>query len=140
KLKHNPVLMQIPIGLEDKHEGVVDLITMKAYYFRGENGEIVEEREIPDDLVDKANQYRHELIGKAADFDDEVAEKFLMEEEPTVEELKRAIRKGCLSLDLTPVFMGSAFKKRGVQKLLDAVADYLPNPKEVKNQALDQDN
>lgn len=140
KLRHNAVFMQLPIGLEDKHVGVVDLVKMKAFYFEGENGENIIEKDIPEEMMENAKKYRAELIGKAADYDDTVAEKFLMEEEPTEEEIKRAIRKGCLNLDLTPVFMGSAYKNRGVQKLLDGVADYLPNPTEVVNEALDLDN
>jgi elongation factor G len=139
KLRHNAVLMQIPIGLEDKLEGVVDLVTMKACYFSGPNGETITEKEIPAELMEDAKKYRHELIGKAADFDDVVAEKFLMEEEPTIEEIKRGIRAGCLKLDLTPVFCGSAYKNKGVQKLLDGVQDYLPNPSEITNEALDLD-
>lgn len=140
KLRHNAVLMEIPIGAEDKLEGVIDLIKMKAYYFHGPNGETIEEKEIPADKLEEAKKYRHDLIGKAADFDDTVAEKFLMEEEPTIDEIKAAIRKGTLKLDLTPVFMGSAYKNKGVQLLLDGVADYLPNPGEVPNSALDLDN
>jgi elongation factor G len=139
KLRHNAVFMQLPIGLEDKLEGIVDLVKMKAFYFSGANGEIITEKEIPADMADDAKKYRHELIGKAADFDDALAEKFLMEEEPSEEEIKAAIRKGCLKLDLTPVFMGSAYKNRGVQKLLDGVTDYLPNPSEVINEGLDLD-
>jgi elongation factor G len=139
KLRHNAVMMQIPIGLEDKLEGVVDLVKMKAYYFSGANGEIITEKDIPADMMEDAKKYRHELYGKAADFDDALAEKFLMEEEPTEAELKAAIRKGTLKLDLTPVFMGSAYKNRGVQKLLDGVQDYLPNPSEVQNEGLDLD-
>ncbi|NJM10252.1 MAG: elongation factor G, partial [Bdellovibrionaceae bacterium] len=140
KLRHNAVMMQIPIGLEDKHDGVIDLLEMKAYTFSGPNGETITEKEIPADMMEQAKKYRHELVGKAADYDDTVAEKFLMEEEPTKEEIKAAIRKGCLSLNLTPVFMGSAYKNRGVQKLLDGVSDYLPNPMEVVNEGLDLDN
>lgn len=139
KLHHNAVLMQIPIGLEDKLEGVVDLVTMKACYFSGPNGETITEKEIPAELMEDAKKYHHELVGKAADFDDEVAEKFLMEQEPTIEEIKRGIRKGTLKLDLTPVFCGSAYKNKGVQKLLDGVSDYLPNPSEITNEALDLD-
>lgn len=139
KLRHNAVFMQLPIGLEDKIEGVIDLVKMKAYYFSGSNGEIITEKDIPADMASDAKKYRHELVGKAADFDDALAEKFLMEEEPTEAEIKAAIRKGCLKLDLTPVFMGSAYKNRGVQKLLDGVTDYLPNPSEVINEGLDLD-
>jgi len=140
KLRHNAVLMQLPIGLEDKLEGVVDLVKMKAYYFSGDNGETITEKEIPADMAEDAKKYHHELVGKAADFDDALAEKFLMEEEPTEAEVKAAIRKGTINLDLTPVFMGSAYKNRGVQKLLDGVQDYLPNPSEIQNEGLDLDN
>lgn len=139
KLSHNAVMMQIPVGIEDNLSGVVDLIKMKAFIFEGDHGEKIIEKDIPAELVDDAQKYRQELISKAADFDEELAEKFLMEEEPTEDELKRAIRKGCLSLDITPVFMGSAYKNRGVQLLLNAVTDYLPNPTEVVNEGYDQD-
>ncbi len=140
KLRHNAVMMQIPIGAEDKFEGMIDLVTMRAYHFHGDNGENIEEKDIPADLLDRAKQFRKELIGKAADFDDVVGEKYLMEEEPTNDEIKAAIRKGCLSLELTPVFIGSAYKNKGVQKLLDGVSEYLPNPAEVVNKGLDQAN
>lgn len=140
KLRHNAVLMQIPIGSEDKLEGVIDLVRMKAVYFKGDSGEIIEEKDIPAALMEDAKKYHHELVGKAADFDDTVAEKFLMEEEPTQDEIKAAIRKGCLSLELTPVFMGSAYKNKGVQKLLDGVLDYLPSPAEMNYEGLDLDN
>ncbi len=140
KLNHNAAMMQIPIGAEDGFEGVVDLVKMKAFYFDGENGEHIREEAIPPQLHDDAKKYRQELIAKAADFDEALGEKFLMEEDPSEEELKKAIRKGCLSMQLTPVFMGSAYKNKGVQLLLNGVTDYLPNPTEVKNEALDQDN
>ena len=139
KLRHNAVFMQLPIGLEDKLEGVVDLVTMKAFYFTGAHGEIITEKEIPADMLDQAKKFHHDLVGKAADFDDTVAEKFLNEEEPTQAEVKAAIRKGTLALHLTPVFLGSAYKNRGVQKLLDGVTDYLPNPAQVLNEGLDLD-
>ena len=139
KLRLNAVLVQIPIGLEDKLEGVVDLVNMKAYYFTGQDGEIITEKEIPADLVAQAKEYRHELIGKVADHDEGVAEKFLMEEEPSYEELKAAIRKATIDLKIVPMFCGSAYKNRAVQKLLDGVTDYLPNPTEKKNFALDKD-
>lgn len=140
KLRLNAVLVQIPIGLEDKHEGVVDLVKMKAYTFSGDDGEIVTEKEIPAELLDQAKEYRAELIGKVADFDEGIAEKFLMEEEPTEEELKAAIRKATISLQLVPMFCGSAYKKKGVQKLLDGVTDYLPSPPERENFGLDKKN
>lgn len=140
KLSHNAVMAQLPIGLEDKLEGVVDLVTMNANYFTGEFGEKIDVKEIPAEMMEQAKEYRSKLIAAAADFDDVVGEKFLMEEEPTVEELKEAIRKGVLALKLTPVFCGSAYKNKGVQTLLDAVADFLPNPNQIQNTGLDQNN
>ena len=139
KLKLNAVMAQIPIGLEDQHKGVVDLVTMKSFINEGSNGENVIEGEIPADLLDKAKEYRQILIGKLADIDPIIEEKFLMEEEPTVEEMRKAIRAGVISLKLCPVFCGSAFKNKGVQVLLDAVLAYLPTPAEKKEHALDLD-
>ncbi|MCB0394127.1 MAG: elongation factor G, partial [Bdellovibrionales bacterium] len=139
KLKLNAVFTQLPIGLEDNHKGVIDLVKMKAYFFHGENGETIEETEIPAELKDEAESYRADLIAAAADCDDIVGEKFLMEEEITNQELMAAIRKGTIELKLVPVFLGSAFKNKGVQLLLDGVGDYLPNPTQVKNEALDLD-
>ncbi|MCB0414553.1 MAG: elongation factor G [Bdellovibrionales bacterium] len=139
KLRLNSVMAQIPIGLEDKLEGVIDLVAMKAYYNRGDNGETIEVTDIPADMMDDALKYRKELVGKAADFDDDLAEKFLMEEEPTTEELQNAIRKGVLALQLCPVFCGSAYKNKGVQPLLDAVTAYLPTPTDIQNEGLDLD-
>jgi elongation factor G len=138
KLAHNAVMMQIPIGVEDKLEGVIDLVRMKALYFEGDNGENIQMRDIPAQLMDDAHKYRQELISKAADYDEALAEKFLMEEDPTEDEIRAAIRKGTLKLELTPVFMGSAYKNKGVQALLDGVREYLPDPREVTNEAYDQ--
>ena len=139
KLKLNAVMAQIPIGLEDAHKGVVDLVRMKAYTFKGDHGEKVIESEIPEDLQQEAKKYRAELIAAVVDFDDVVGEKFLMEEEPTEQEFHTAIRKGVVGLKLVPVFCGSAYKNKGVHPLLDAVGRYLPNPTEITNEALDQD-
>ena len=138
KLNHNAVLMQIPIGLEEKHIGVVDLVKMKAVYFEGEEGEKPVIKEIPEELKDQANEYRLKMIEALSDFDDNLAEKFLNEENPNEEEIYPVIRKATIALNITPVFMGSAFKNKGVQLVLDAVIDYLPNPAEVENKALDQ--
>ena len=138
KLNHNAVLMQIPIGLEEKHEGVVDLVTMKAIYFEGTEGEKPVNKDIPEELKDQAMEYRLKMIEALSDFDDVLAEKFLNEENPNEEEIHVATRKATLSLNMTPVFMGSAFKNKGVQSVLDAVIDYLPNPQEVENKALNQ--
>ncbi|OFZ29057.1 MAG: translation elongation factor G [Bdellovibrionales bacterium RIFCSPHIGHO2_01_FULL_40_29] len=137
KLRLNAFMANIPIGLEDKHSGVVDLITMKAYENQGEDGETIKEIPIPAELADLAKEHRQILIGKLADVDDGIAEKFLMEEEPTVEEMRAAMRKGVIALKLVPVFCGSAFKNKNVQHLLDAVTYYLPNPSEKIEHALD---
>lgn len=139
KLKHNAVPVQIPIGLENDLKGVVDLVTMKAYYFEGKDGMDIQEKEIPDDLKELANKKHEELLDAASMFSDELTEA-LLEGTPTEEMIKKAIRTGTLELKMTPVFMGSAFKNKGVQKLLDGVLDYLASPVDVKNKALDQNN
>ena len=140
KLGHNPAFITFPIGLEEKLEGVIDLVTMEAVYFRGDAGEDIERTAIPADLLDKAKELRHRLIEVAADFDDALMEKFLMDEPVDNVELMRAIRKGTLSMSMTPVFCGSAIKNKGVQTLLDGVTAYLPTPEDTTNEALDQDN
>ncbi|NLY07071.1 MAG: elongation factor G [Spirochaetales bacterium] len=140
KLFLNPVMMEIPIGLEDKLEGVVDLMKMKAIYFDGDSGEILREEEIPASLVAEAQAKREELLDKASAFDDDLMEMLLEGEEVSNEILEKAIRKGTLSLQLCPVFMGSAHKNKGIQPLLDGVLKYLPDPTEVTNRALDLDN
>jgi elongation factor G len=139
KLGHNAIMIQIPIGLEDKLEGIVDLVTMKAVYFDGKNGENIREAEIPADLLEEAKKKRDEMLDAVSMYSDELAESYL-EGTETVEQIMTAIRKGTLSLELTPVLMGSAYKNKGIQKLLDAVVDYLPNPNEVENKALDLDH
>lgn len=139
KLKVNAHMVQLPIGLEDAHKGVIDLIEMKAIYYQGDNGEKIVIEDIPADRLEEAKAARHELVGAAADFDDTVGEKFLMEEEVSPEELKVAIRKGTVDLKFCAVFCGSAFKNKGVQTLLDGVGEFLPSPSEIKNEALDQD-
>eukprot|EP00499_Haloplacidia_sp_CaronLabIsolate_P011367 CAMPEP_0196773170 /NCGR_PEP_ID=MMETSP1104-20130614/2620_1 /TAXON_ID=33652 /ORGANISM="Cafeteria sp., Strain Caron Lab Isolate" /LENGTH=759 /DNA_ID=CAMNT_0042143315 /DNA_START=1 /DNA_END=2280 /DNA_ORIENTATION=+ len=140
KLQLNATAVQLPIGLEEKHEGVVDLISMKAYYNEGEFGEIVAEREIPSELMAQAEEKRHELIERLGEVDEEVAELFLMEE-PVPEPLMReAIRRQTIANTFVPVFMGSAFKNRGVQRLLDGVVDFLPSPMDVKTVGLDVDD
>ena len=140
KLRHNALLTQIPIGLEEKHEGVVDLFTLKAIYFEGSEGEKVVIKDIPSELEEQAKEYRHKLIEGLADFDDRLAEKFLNEEEVSAEELQKVARQATLDLKITLVFMGSAYKNKGVQPLLEGVTFYLPNPTEVKNTALDLSN
>jgi elongation factor G len=136
KLKHNAVMMQIPIGLESNHEGVVDLVEMKAYYFDGPNGDIRRVEEIPDALRSAAEEKRTEMLDAVSMFSDELMEAIL-EERVTPELIHAAVRKGTISLELTPVFLGSAYKNKAVQPLLDAVTRYLPSPVEVTNEALD---
>ncbi len=140
KLRLNAFMANIPIGLEDKHIGIVDLITMKAYQNEGPDGETIKEIPVPADMMEQAKAERQTLIGKLADVDSVIEEKFLMEEEPTVEEMRAAMRKGVIGLKLVPVFCGSAYKNKNVQHLLDAVNMYLPNPTEKVENALDLNN
>jgi len=136
KLAHNPVLLQIPIGLEVDFKGVIDLVRMKAFYFEGEFGEEVVEGEIPAELRGEAAAYREEMLDAVSMFSDELMEAVL-EDEVTVELVDHAIRQGTLSRQLTPVLVGSAYKNKGVQPLLDAVVRYLPNPMDIVNEAID---
>ncbi len=136
KLNHNAVLMQIPIGLEADLEGVIDLVTMKALYFDGSSGETVRVSEIPDSLREEADAGREEMLDAVSMFSEELMEAIL-EGAPTEEMVREAVRRGTLSLELTPVFLGSAYKNKAVQPLLDAVAEYLPSPLDVENTALD---
>ncbi len=136
KLAHNPVLLQIPIGLEADFKGVIDLVRMRALYFEGEFGEKVVEGEIPAELKDEAASYREQMLDAVSMFSDELMEAVL-EDKVTVEMVDQAIRQGTVSRQLTPVLVGSAYKNKGVQPLLDAVVRYLPNPKDVVNEAID---
>ena len=139
KLGLNSVLMQIPIGLEDKLEGVVDLVKMKAIYFRGDNGLDVVEEEIPESLKAEAEEKRELMLDAASMFSDELAEAYLNGEDIPQDMIHDAVRKGVLARELVPVFMGSAYKNKGIQPLLDAVVRYLPAPEDVENTALDLD-
>jgi len=139
KLGLNAVALQVPIGLEGELQGLIDLVKMKAIYFEGDNGEKIREEEIPAKYADEANARREELLDAASMFSDELMEAAL-EGNATEEQLYAAIRKGTLTLELTPVLMGSAYKNKGVQLLLDAVNSYLPSPREVQNIALDLKN
>jgi elongation factor G len=136
KLSHNAVMMQIPIGLENDHNGVVDLVTMKAYTFHGDNGEKVVEGPIPANLQAQAEEYREIMLDAVSMFDDDLMEAML-EETVTVDMIKAVVRRATIAQDITPVFMGSAYKNRGVQKLLDGVVDYLPAPPDVPNVAIE---
>ncbi|MCP3874418.1 MAG: elongation factor G [Desulfobacteraceae bacterium] len=140
KLGHNSVMMQLPIGLEDKHEGVIDLVAMKAYYFEGENGEEVVVKEIPEDRMEEAQIAREEMIDAASLFSEELTDAILEENDITEELIMQAVRTGTIAREMTPVFLGSAYKNKAVQPLLNAVIDYLPSPLEIENEAIDLDN
>jgi elongation factor G len=133
----NPLVMVLPIGIEDEFVGVVDLLTRKAYVWDDtglpENYEI---QDVPADMVDKVEEYREQLIETAVEQDDDLMEAYMEGEEPTIEQLKACIRKGTRTMDFFPAYCGSAFKNKGVQLVLDAVVDYLPAPNEVDPQPL----
>ncbi|HYQ00360.1 MAG TPA: elongation factor G [Polyangiaceae bacterium] len=140
KLGHHSVNLQVPIGAEDKFQGIIDAITGRAYYFEGSDGEKIVEKDPPAELADKTKEARETIISRVADVDDILAEKFINEEPISNEELIAAIRRATLALKMTPVMCGSAIKNKGVQLLLDGVVKYLPNPTEVINEGHDQDN
>ncbi|MBD3420695.1 MAG: elongation factor G [Chitinivibrionales bacterium] len=139
KLGHHAVLLQMPIGAEDNLKGLVDLVKMKALYFEGPEGAQIREDEIPDELLDKAKELHDTLLNELSLYSDDLAEAYL-EDAITEEQIHRAIREGTIALQLTPVMMGTAYKNKGVQPLLDAVVKYLPNPTEVKNTAFEIGN
>ena len=140
KLSHNAIMMQIPIGEEDRFKGTVDLLTRKAWYYDGANGEEIRIEECPADLKEEMDKYRNILIEGLSDFNDDIAEKFLGGEEVTAEEAYPVVRKATIERRMTPVFMGSAYKNKGVQALLDAVMRFLPSPYDRTYEALDQRN
>jgi len=134
-LAAEPLVMVLPIGIEDEFKGIVDLLTRKAYVW-DESGdpaafEIVDP---PADMADKVEEWREKLIETAVEQDDDLLEQYLEGEEPSVEDLKRCVRKGTINLDFFPTYCGSAFKNKGIQPVLDAVVEYLPNPTEVNPQ------
>lgn len=137
KLKIPAAAVQIPIGSESDLKGVVDVIKMESIYNKGSNGEILEKGPIPDDLMELAKERRQILIETLADCDDIMAEIFLEEKEPTIKDIQDAIRRATIARKFSPVLMGSALANTGIQSVLDAIVDYLPNPSEVLNTALD---
>ena len=139
KLGLNAVMIQLPIGLEDKLEGMVDLVTMKAIYFDGDQGEEIRGGDIPAGMKADADKYRAQLLDAISMFDDELMELIMEEKEIPEDMIRGAIRKGTLAEKFVPVMVGSAYKNKGIQLLLDGVGHYLPNPTEVKNFALDLD-
>ncbi len=132
RLGANAVPIQLPIGAEDKFTGLIDLMRMKAEIYTNDLGTDIREEEIPADMLDKANEYRAEMIEAISEFDDDLMMKFMEGEEPTVEELKKVLRKAVCDNKIVPVTCGTAFKNKGVQLLLDAVVDYMPSPLDVK--------
>lgn len=131
KLHAKPLPIQIPIGSEDAFKGVVDLVAMKALYNVGDHGKDIETADIPDELKDKAEEYREAMLESAVEADDELMEKYLEGDELSEDEIKAAIRKGVLAKKFFPVLCGTALKDKGVQMVLDAIIDYLPSPKDV---------
>nr|NVI74793.1 iconoclast [Cucujiformia] len=136
KLNHNAAFVQLPIGLESNCRGIIDLIQQKAIYFEGNFGEIVKYDQIPKDMVAESSDRKHELIEHLSNVDDRLGELYLEEKAITDQDIMGAIRRSCLKRTFTPVFLGTALKNKGVQPLLDGVIDYLPNPGEVENYAL----
>ncbi len=137
KLDLNAHLMQMPIGLESELKGVVDLVTMRAIYYEGENGDIIREDEIPADMLDEATEKREAMLEEVSMFSEELMEALLEGGDVDIQLIHDAVRAGTLSLEFTPVFVGSAYKNKGVQALLDALEVYLPCPTDVTNNALD---
>ena len=141
RLSLNCAAVQVNIGVENGLEGVVDLIKMKAYYFDGDNGELIREEPIPDNMIELATEKKLELISCLAECGDEQMEEYFLEETIDIpeDELKECIRRNTINLNFSPVFMGPAYKNKGVQKMMDGVIDYLPRPTEVENFAYNID-
>ena len=133
RLKANAVPIQLPIGKESGFKGIIDLVRMRAEIYLNEDGTQYEEQDIPEDMLEIAQEYRTALIEHCAEVDDVIGEKFLMEEEPTVEEIKHAIRVSTIDNKMVPVCCGSSYKNKGVQMLLDAIVDFMPAPTDVPN-------
>ncbi len=131
RLHANAIAMQLPIGAEDTFVGIIDLLDMKARIYRDNLGEQIDIVDIPEDMVEKAQEYHDAMVESICETDDELMEKFLMEEVPTIEELKAALRKATIANKVTPVFCGTSYHNKGVQMLLDAIVDYMPSPVDI---------
>ena len=131
RLKCNAVAIQLPIGAEDTFKGLIDLVEMKAYIYTNDLGTDIEITDIPEDMKDLANEYRAKLLDAVASEDDALAEKYLMEEEISEDEIKSVLRKATISNSIVPVVCGTSYKNKGVQKLLDAIIDYMPSPLDI---------
>ena len=131
RLRKNPIAIQIPVGKEETYEGLVDLFEMKAYLFHGDKGDDVLIEDVPEDLKDLAQEYHDKMVEQICELDDELTEKFLDGQEVSVEDLKKALRKGTCECTAVPVCCGTAYRNKGVQKLLDAVVEFLPSPLDI---------
>ena len=131
RLGKNPVALQLPIGKEDSFVGVVDLFEMRAYYYNDDKGEDISVTDVPDDMKEQAEEYRSLMIEAICDTDDDLMEKYLEGEEPSTKELKEALRRATISVKIIPVLCGSAYRNKGVQKLLDAIIEFMPAPTDV---------
>jgi len=131
RLGKNTIMVQIPIGREETFQGIIDLFEMKAYYYKDDKGDDIEITDVPDDLKDDAELYRTEMIEKICELDDDLMMKYLDGEEPSEEEMKAALRKGTIENRAIPCLCGTAYRNKGVQKLLDAILDYMPAPTDV---------
>ena len=131
RLHCNAVPIQLPIGAEDDFKGIVDLLEMKAYVYYDDLGKDIRQEEIPEDLKEKAEQYHADLIEHLAEVDDDLAEKYFADEEITIDEMKKVIRKSTIANTMVPVTCGTSYRNKGVQKLLDAIVDYMPSPIDV---------
>ena len=140
RLGKNPVALQLPIGKEDTFKGLIDLFEMQAYYYLDDKGDQIEIKEVPDDMKDEAETYRADMIEKICETSDELLEMYLEGEEPSTEQLKKALRAATISGEIIPVCCGSAYKNKGVQKLLDAVIEYMPAPTDIPDiKGVDED-
>ena len=140
RLGKNAIPVQIPIGKEDDFVGLIDLFEMEAYYYKDDKGEDIEITAIPDDMKDLAQEWHDNLIEKICDFDDDLMMLYLEGEEPAVDDLKKALRKGTIACEAVPVYCGSAYKNKGVQKMLDGVIEYMPAPTDIPDIAgVDED-
>ena len=140
RLGKNPVPLQLPIGKEDTFAGIIDLFEMKAYYYLDDKGDQIEIKDVPEDMMDEAETYRADMIEKICETDDELLEIYLEGEEPTTEQLKKALRAATINSQIIPVCCGSAYRNKGVQKLLDAVIEYMPAPTDIPDiKGVDED-
>ncbi len=133
RLGHNPIPIQLPIGKEDTFQGIIDLFEMRAYYYKDDKGEVIEITDVPADMKELAEEYRLKMVESICETDEELMEMYLEDQIPSDEQLKAALRRACISMEAIPVCCGSAYRNKGVQKLLDAVIEYLPSPLDINS-------